>query len=157
MIQPSQNLITTSSAIYTRACHHTALPPPAKWHGASGRKNILQNLKKSQICAKRAKFRPIRSVCRPFISATAAPRDPSAATAAMDRTSDRARAMDGLGGWAEEWFAGTGEADDAYESCGESPLVDTLVEGGVVLAIAGLVNVTFWGMIRFGATAGEVI
>ena len=39
---------------------------------------------------------------------------------------------------------------DPYDACKDSPLVDTLVEGGVVVLIAALVNVTFWGIVRFG-------
>lgn len=50
---------------------------------------------------------------------------------------------------------------DTYDACKESPFVDTLVEGGVVLLIAGLINVTFWGIVHFGvgdnaALLGEV-
>lgn len=41
------------------------------------------------------------------------------------------------------------DADDPYDAGKESPLVDTLVEGAVVLVIAALINVTFWGLIHF--------
>lgn len=41
------------------------------------------------------------------------------------------------------------EADDPYDAGKESPLVDTLVEGAVVLVIAALINVTLWGLIHF--------
>lgn len=42
------------------------------------------------------------------------------------------------------------EFEDPYDACKDSPLVDTLVEGGVVVLIALLINITFWGIIRFG-------
>lgn len=54
---------------------------------------------------------------------------------------------------AEIYFADMPHADDpedAYDACKDSALVDTLVEGGVVLLIAALINVIFWGIVRFG-------
>lgn len=42
------------------------------------------------------------------------------------------------------------DPEDAYDACKDSALVDTLVEGGVVLLIAALINVIFWGIVRFG-------
>lgn len=41
---------------------------------------------------------------------------------------------------------------DAYDTCKDSPFVDTLVEGGVVLVIAALINVALWGIVRFGSS-----
>lgn len=40
--------------------------------------------------------------------------------------------------------------NDSYDDCKESPLVDMLVEGGVVLLIAAIINVVFWGVAHFG-------
>lgn len=41
------------------------------------------------------------------------------------------------------------ESDDPYDACKDSPFVDTLVEGAVVLLIAVLINLTFWGIVLF--------
>lgn len=42
------------------------------------------------------------------------------------------------------------ETSDPYEDSKHSPLIDTLVEGAVILLIAALINLTFWALVRFG-------
>lgn len=56
--------------------------------------------------------------------------------------------------WARAPRPASVEPPDAFDEAKESPLVDTLVEGGVVLVIAALVNVAFWGVVRFGFVDG---
>lgn len=44
------------------------------------------------------------------------------------------------------------DMDDSYDRCEESPLVDTVVEFVVILMIAALINIMFWGVLRFGVS-----
>lgn len=53
------------------------------------------------------------------------------------------------GGSSNSNAAVTDEIDDHYDHCKDSPFIDTLVEGAVVIVIALLINVTFWGIIHF--------
>lgn len=65
-----------------------------------------------------------------------------------------------VGDHVHPWTAlpdGPTEIDDPYDDCKESALVNTLVEGGVVLLIAAMINVAFWGVIRFGVVETPLI